>query len=488
MLHRHAQVFVAALAVMLPSPVFSAERPNEEQIEFEAGNGQTVAAFAGTFSAPENRSNPESRMLELHYVRFPATVERAGPPIIYLAGGPGGSGIRTAKGRRFPLFMELRAYGDVIAFDQRGTGLSNATPECVSKTDIPDDVRLPREKVIALMRESVAYCETFWRSEGVDPSGYTTSESAKDIDALREHLGAEKVVLWGISYGTHLALAAVKEMPSRIDKLVMASAEGLDQTVKSPALTDAYFDRLQAAINADPAAAAIFPNIKTMMRTVHGQLNTAPQMLSLTMPDGSNEAYLLSGETMQFLASGMIADPSNAAQLLWLYKAAEMENYGAIAAALSQFVRFGFLTPGAPESWRVMPLAMDVASGIGEERLARIENEAETALLGDLLNFPMPHLRGVMGLDLGEKFRVAPSSDAPILLLSGTLDGRTYPESQRHAFARFSDVSAVTIENAGHNLFMASPDVAAAIKAFMEGETGDQTITVAPPNFAQPPM
>ena len=42
------------------------------------------------------------------------------------------------------------------------------------------------------------------------------------------------MTLWGISYGSHLALAALNEIPSEIDRIVIASAEGLDQTVKLP--------------------------------------------------------------------------------------------------------------------------------------------------------------------------------------------------------------------------------------------------------------
>ena len=47
-----------------------------------------------------------------------------------IAGGPGGSGISTARGSRFPLFMAMREFGDVIAFDQRGVGQSQGNLRC----------------------------------------------------------------------------------------------------------------------------------------------------------------------------------------------------------------------------------------------------------------------------------------------------------------------------------------------------------------------
>ena len=108
-----------------------------------------------------------------------------------------------------------------------------------------------------------------------------------------------------------------------------------------------------------------------------------------------------------------------------------------------------------------------------------------TALLGDALNFPMPHLRDAFGsLDLGDEFRIPVSTDVPALLLSATLDGRTYPESQRETIAGFSNVVHVVIENAGHNLFMVSPRVTETILAFMRGETmADARWAIPPPDF-----
>ena len=457
--------------------------PVEEALTFEANNGDTAEALRGELFVPENRANPDSRQIKLNYVKFPATGDNTGAPIVYLAGGPGGSGEWTAKGRRFPLFMAMREFGDVIAYDQRGTGGSNDTPQCVSETVIPEDEDIPRDEMIAMLKKSVEYCDAFWRDQGIDPGGYTTLESARDLDALRVHLGAEKITLWGISYGTHLALAAAKEMGPRIEKMVMTGGEGLDQTVKLPARTDAYFDRLTAAVAAaNPQAAPMIGDFPGMMRMVQAQLAENPVMLGLPQEDGTRANFLLTKDVMQRLSSAMIADPQNGVTLMQFYGAIASGQYAPIEQALARFV-----TPGEPQKWRVMPLAMDIASGISNERLALVNEQAKTGLIGDYLNFPMPHLRGAIGLDLGEDFRKAPKSDTPTLLLSGTLDGRTYPESQQEAFSGFSDLSTVIVENAGHNLFMVSPDVSDVILRFMRGEeVGGETITIDAPTFSLP--
>ncbi|MBI1392704.1 MAG: alpha/beta fold hydrolase [Alphaproteobacteria bacterium] len=460
------------------SAVAAATPAGESAISFEAGD-VSVDAFRGSFRVPENRSDPSSRMIDVHYVRFPSTAAAPGAPIVYLAGGPGGSGVATARGRRFPLFMAMRAFGDVIALDQRGTGWSATAPRCVSRVVMPTDRAVPDAEEAAMLRAAAEECDSFWRAAGYDPAGYTTVENARDLDALRRHLGAEQVTLWGISYGSHLALAAARELGPRIDRMILASVEGLDQTVKLPSETDAYFGRLQSAIDAEPAAKAIYPDLKALIARVHQKLEADPPTLVLAR-DGVEKTLLLTKRVMRGVASAMIADPESAVLLLQLYLAVDASAYEPLQGLLAQFV-----DPGAPETFSLMPLAMDIASGVGVERLAQIKREARVALLGDVLNHPMPQLAGALGLDLGDGFRAAPNGDMPTLALMGTLDGRTYPREQRAALVNLSRVEIVTVANAGHNLFMASSDVQDIMERFMRGERVDgANIIVDAPTFA----
>lgn len=438
----------------------------EEPFVFRSESGQTTDALRGSFQVPENGSASDSRTLTLRYVRFPATTDKPGAPIVYLAGGPGGSGIETAKHRRFPLFMAMRQFGDVIALDQRGTGASDDTPICKPASAPAESTRITDEAFAAAYRAAALECAAFWKAKGIDLRGYNTVESVRDLDALRRHLGAKKITLWGISYGTHLALAALKSMDDRLDRVVIASAEGLDQTVKLPARSDAYFDRLQAAVDSDPRAHAAYPDIKALIARVHRKLQDKPVLLHLKGPDGGDAEVLLQRRTLQMIEAGAIADPEGAVMMLAVYHAADNGAYHPIADLMQRYA-----SPGEPLTMRAMPLAMDVASGIGDERLALVEKQAKTALLGDILNFPMPQLsKSFSQLDLGEPFRKPPTSHVPTLLLSGTLDGRTYPESHLEATAGLDHLQAITVVNAGHNLFMSSPEVTTAIERFMRGE------------------
>lgn len=459
---------LVAFVALFSAACAAADRtaPPEERFVFEANSGESVEAWRGSFGVAENRGHPDSRTIKIHYVRFPATGARKGSPIVYLAGGPGGSGIATAKWRRFPLFMAMREFGDVIALDQRGTGASADAPVCRSSRYVPEDRPVGDADFVRLHREAAVECAAFWKENGVDILGYTTRENVADLDDLRRHLGAEKIVLWGTSYGSHLALAALKDIGDHIDRVVISSAEGLDQTVKLPARTDAYFDRLQAAVNSDPAVANSMPDIKAMIRSVHARLDEAPVTLAIPQQNGDPASLLLDRRGMQMIASAMIADPASAVQLLWIYLAASQDNFDPATRVLQRFYR-----PGAPITFQAMPIAMDMASGVTDGRMVLIEEQARTSLLGNMLNFPMPQVRGaVPGLDLGDRFRAGLESDVPTLLLTGTLDGRTSVDGQAEAVAGLENLTQVTVVNAGHNLFMSTPDVTETIRTFMRGE------------------
>ena len=455
-----------------------AAQPNETPYTFEAASGETVAAWRGTFEVPAHHDEPDGPRLELVYVRFPATTDQPGAPIVYLAGGPGGSGIDTARGRRCPLFMALREVADVIAFDQRGTGQSSPAPGCRGDEAYGTDRPLLRDDLLAYARQVALECQAQWQQAGVDLSVYNTWDSAGDLDVLRQALDADKISLWGISYGTHLALAALKRMGDRVDRAVLASAEGLDQTVKLPARADGYFKRLAEVVAAQPAAAAAYPDLVGSLRRAARQLDAEPATVGFMAPDGTPLSLTFDSTPLRYFLSFAGKNPDGAVRIPPLAAALEQGHYQALAP-----IAYGIAAQ--PMGFSAMSLAMDVASGISPDRLAQVNEQAKTAIVGDGMNFPMPHFVGLLDIpDLGEAFRSPVTSDVPTLFLTGTLDGRTFPEAHAEIIRGFANAHHLEIENAGHDLFMVDPAVTAAIVDFMQGRTPPTRLRIDPPDFA----
>jgi len=462
------------IAAQTPAPTLSIA-----PYKFSARDGTVVDAELGSFQVPENRANPASRQITISFVRFKSTSSTPSDPIVYLAGGPGGSGIGTATAARFPVFMALRAVGDVIALDQRGTGRSNQIPFCAASVSRTPDTPLTRSSLIEHFRAQAATCFDRWKASGVDIDGYTTRENAHDLEDLRRALGAERINLWGISYGSHLGLAALKYHGANIERAVFAGIEGLDQTVKRPALTDDLLARVQTLIDQDPVAKAAYPDLVGTMRRVHGRLNREPARVAVT-PIGATAPVTITFDAfpLQMLVGGMISDPAGIAQLPAMYRELDQGKLEQLALRLQQ----QFLSGRGGVTG--MPEAMDLASGITTARLALIEREARTSVLGDALNFPVPHALGVRpALDLGDDFRAPFKSATPVLFISGTLDGRTYVPEAQEEIKGFSRATHLIVENGGHNIFEADQRVANAVVAFFRGEGVPATIRLAPPAF-----
>ena len=179
-----------------------------------------VDAELGTLRVPARRNHTDRHVgkpFELKFVRFRSVGENdSDSPIVYLAGGPGGSGIGAASGDRFSFFMKLREAGDVIALDQRGTGYSDPKPICPE----PVEPLLDRSMSVGELAEHYApvlrECFERWSSD-IHPDSFTTMQSVEDLESLRLALGVERLGFVGISYGTHLALAYIREYPNRVE-------------------------------------------------------------------------------------------------------------------------------------------------------------------------------------------------------------------------------------------------------------------------------
>jgi hypothetical protein len=88
-----------------------------ENYPLKAASGHNIDAELWRLAVPENRQNSASRLIEIAFVRLKSTAKQPGRPLVFLAGGPGSSGIDAARGPALPLFLSLREVGDVILLD-----------------------------------------------------------------------------------------------------------------------------------------------------------------------------------------------------------------------------------------------------------------------------------------------------------------------------------------------------------------------------------
>ena len=470
-------VFVIAAIIATPSFAqrSAVEKITIEPYMFESAKGEKVDAELGRLIVPENRKAPNGRQVELAFVRFKQTGSGKGSPIVYLAGGPGGSGIGAAQGSRFSLFMAMREFGDVIAFDQRGTGQSKPSLGCKQKLDLPPSVAGVREAMIARVMQRAEACRKQLAAEGLDLSAYNTEENADDIESLRIALGAERVSLWSISYGTHLALAAIKRHPKSIDRAIMAGVNGLDDRRKLPSDAEAALLEVSRLAKRDAELSALIPDVHALMMKVFADLEKGPVTAEVVNPQTKQpEKVSVSKLDVQFITAQSLGSARFVRSIPALFYAMSKGDYKEMAL-MSAGMKFN----GMPGS--AMFYSMDCASDGSPERYARIKREERSALLGNAFNFLFADVCPTWNVkDLGPSFRSPVRSDVPVLMISGTLDGRTPPARAEDVRKGFPNGVHLIVEGASHDddLWFSTPVIKESIVGFMKGEKLAPTRTV----------
>jgi pimeloyl-ACP methyl ester carboxylesterase len=188
--------------------------PADAALRFKRCGGYGFAC--ARLSVPLDRSGAVPGRVSLFVKRFHA--RRRGdaklPPLFVLAGGPGQSATESFGGDALGILYPAYARRDLIVFDQRGTGHSGL-------------LRCRRLEHANLLRAGPA-AGACARSLGARRALYTSRDSADDIEAIREQLGAERIALFGTSYGTKLALGYARRHPDRVERLVLDSVVELD--------------------------------------------------------------------------------------------------------------------------------------------------------------------------------------------------------------------------------------------------------------------
>jgi pimeloyl-ACP methyl ester carboxylesterase len=194
--------------------------------------GKTVTC--GVLTVPENYEQPHGRQVEITYVRLHSSSLSPLPdPVFYLAGGPGNSAVVDADLLSRYAFDAYRLTRDVVLFDQRGTQFSSSlgcAPTAFALDTLGDQLDRYVEKIAdnnPLTNDRTvaqyAVCAQVLQKHGFDLSQFNTPNNARDTVNLANALEYQHINLYGISYGTYLAMAIARNYPNLVRSVVLDS-------------------------------------------------------------------------------------------------------------------------------------------------------------------------------------------------------------------------------------------------------------------------
>lgn len=156
---------------------------------------------------PLDRSGTVPGTLELPVAVEPGT----GPILLSLGGGPGQGMVRYGA----YVARDMRAVAPgyrVAVMDQRGTGALALDCPRMQRANLTDLTVPPPGSVPACAHRLGA-------ARGL----FATTETVADIDAVRRALGADRLAILGVSYGTYVAERYARAHPDRVSALVLDS-------------------------------------------------------------------------------------------------------------------------------------------------------------------------------------------------------------------------------------------------------------------------
>ena len=418
-----------------------------EECSIGSGAAKLVAQCA-QLTVPIDPESADAGTLDLSIARIPARRQSAHTDVFtLLAGGPGQSAIESFPAVSFA-FRHIMRDRDVILIDQRGTGQSAK----LSCPDDPDSLGLEFDTDPQRLATLSAECLDSLQH---NPRLFTTSVAVQDLELVRKALGVSQWNLYGISYGTRVAMHYLRRFPEAVRTMSLDAvvpptiALGPDIGALAQRTLDLIFERCSDDTGCDQA----FGDLRQPTRQLIEDLKRTPR--TVEFEDVATGKLSSMQFTHQHLALTLrlLTYSSQTAAILpsMLHDAIANDNFAPLArqARLQTQSLGDSLATGMHHSivctedvpFIVAALAdpsVNNSSDAGVE-YSYMGNTIVDSLIASCSQWPAGRI--------DDDFKLALESSIPTLILSGEADPITPPA--------YGDTVASSLENATH---LVNPD------------------------------
>jgi pimeloyl-ACP methyl ester carboxylesterase len=430
----------------------------------------------GYLTVLENRAKPDGRRIRIFVMRAPAVSATPKPdPVVYLSGGPGGAGSFEVA---FMVKHGLNADREVIFVDQRGTHRADPRLGCPGwEQFIYDAVSLPfaAESTTAADAAAIKQCRDQLAATGVDLAAYNSTGNAADIADRKVALGIDTWNVYGVSYGSRLALIVLRNHPQGIRSVVLDSVSPptvniVERWWSAPASS---FKAIFAACAAQRPCATAYPNLGADFTATVNRLDTRPVVAQAKDESGSPVTVNIDGFAFAYTMI-MASERGDASGVPKMIADMARGDSGTVAAAY-------LALRGPPEFVGLGGMGLAITVFCAES--ANLTTEAATLAKAKaaLPGFPDRVLRvqpkqGRMftGCPIWNVGRADPAvsapivSDVPVLILEGTFDAATAPEWVDVITPDLKNSQVVAFPLTGHSVLGKSTCAPSIMAAFLD--------------------
>ncbi len=398
-----------------------------------------LKARCGELKVPESRTEGQ-KTISLRIAVIRATSKKREPdPIFFITGGPGQAATESFV-TVHSSFARLKER-DIVLVDQRGTGGSNALA-----CKIPQALRNTPDPTPEQMETWTKDC---LQSLNADVRRYTTSAAIDDLEAARKALGYAAINLYGVSYGTRVALSYLAKYETNVRTVVLDGVIPQDGALGANVAKDA-----QRALDAQlrrcaetPHCDRRFPKLREKLKALFDRLEKEPQKVVLPHPvTNKRTEVVFSQDRLSTTLRLFIYQPETAALLPLLIHHASTEDDLRLLAAQGAMIE-DQLEGGISNAMNHAVLCAEDVPFFPPEVPTSTgalfsHNKEREALLKTCALWPRAKIP--------EGFKAPVRSAKPVLLLSGEHDPVTPPSGAAQAAQTLSNSLHLVAPGQGH--------------------------------------
>ena len=316
---------------------------------------------------------------------------------------------------------------------------------------------------------AVRACRDRIVAEGWDPADFNSTENATDVADLRVALGIESWNLYGVSYGTDLALQTLRDHPEGIRSVVLDSVVPPQDNLFDHFWPSAAhgFQVLFDDCAADTACNAAYPNVRTAFATLVNELTEQPRSVTVRAPStGQDVQVVIDGYKLANLVLTSSLSPGSIAPIPALID--NLANGDGTQAATR--LAAGVPPPGVTGYGLALGVFCSEQTPFSSTEDVHVEGRKALPGFPDaVLSFP-PQAPWIFS-DC-QQWDVAPADPAitepatsavPALLVSGSLDAITAPANAVAAAAELANAHLLDYPDGAHDVMIWSPQCGVAV-------------------------